>query len=90
MAELSDITKAHTDWQAAHGEDVVVYGEGLMYASVCSALDPDATDAAMAERPAGTRGGWHRSADPTFAGGEPVGGPCDQYPDTRRHYLYEA
>lgn len=94
MTELSNNTKAliaaHSDWTETYAETVIVYTEGLIYASVCTALDDEATDAAMAARPAGTRNGWTRSQDATFEGGGSNPCPCDQFPDTRRHVLYEA
>lgn len=94
MAELPDTAKnlieSLNNWDAANGEDVVVFSEGLFYASACTALGDEATDAAMAARPAtGTRG-WIRSADTHFDGGATNPCPCEEYPDTRRHILYEA
>jgi hypothetical protein len=94
MTELSESTKAllgaFTDWDATYGADVTVYSEGLCMASVCTRLDDEQTDAAMAARPTGSSGGWQRSTDPTFAGGEPNPCPCDAEPQARRHVLYEA
>lgn len=72
------------------GDDLTVYHEGLCYASVCTSLTDEQADAMMATRPCGTTGGWRRSADTHFAGGEPHPAPCDRDPDTRRHLLYEA
>jgi hypothetical protein len=94
MAELSEscvaLTATYESWTGTYGDTVTVYGEGLIYASVCTALDDEATDAAMATRPSGTSGGWTRSADTHFDGGLPNPCPCDTHPDTRRHVLYEA
>lgn len=94
MGELSESTIRligdQMAWESAYGESVTVYGEGLIYASVCTALDDEATDAAMASRPSGTRGGWTRSADTHFEGGLPNPCRCDTHPETRRHVLYEA
>jgi hypothetical protein len=94
VTELSESTKAliasHDSWTTTYGASVTVYGEGLLYASVCTALDDAATDEAMAARPSGTRGGWTRSADTHFSGGGPNPSPCDTDPDARRHILYEA
>jgi hypothetical protein len=94
MAELSNNAKAVIEslaaWDREFGEDIVVYGEGLFYASVCTALDDSAADAAMAARAATGTHGWSRSADTHFEGGATNPCPCDQYPDSRRHILYEA
>lgn len=94
MDELSESTKqliaSYTEWEYTHGSAVNVFSEGLFYASVCTSLGDEATDAAMATRPSGTRGGWTRSADTHFAEGQTNPCPCDTEPDTRRHVLYEA
>lgn len=94
MAELSESTKALLDsfsrWDASYSETLTVYGEGLVFASVCTSLDNEAADAAMAARPAVGSRGWIRSAETHFDGGQTNPCPCDQEPDTRRHVLYEA
>lgn len=94
MPELTEGTQrllaSFNSWDATYGSDVTVYLEGLVYASVCTALDDEATDTAMAARPTGRSGGWQRSKDATFQGGEPNPCPCDTTPETRRHVLYEA
>lgn len=66
-------------------DDVIVYSEGLCYASVCTALGDAET---AAQLPAsGTRGGW-ALADEPFNGGGPNPGPCNTHPETRRHLLF--
>lgn len=93
MTELSKsmhtLIDAYTDWDAKYGADVKVL-EGLFYATACTTLDDEATDTAMAARPATATRGWTRSKDATFDGGEPNPCPCEQEPNARRHVLYEA
>jgi hypothetical protein len=93
--ELSESTKqiikAHEDWQAAnHASELVIYAEGLCYASVCTSLDDEELDRRMAARPATATRGWVRSTDSHFAGGQTNPCPCDQRPETHRHVLFEA
>lgn len=95
LMELSENTKriiqAHADWEAANQSgELIVYSEGLCYASVCTSLDDEELDLRMAARPATATRGWVRSEDSHFTGGEPNPCPCDQRPDTHRHVLFEA
>lgn len=78
---IHTLLNAYTNWDATYGDDVKVL-EGLFDATACTTLDDEATDAAMAARPAGTRHGWTRSKDAAPC-------PCDDDP-ARRHVLYEA
>lgn len=89
-AELERIQAELNRFDRLAGDDLSVFGEGLVYASVCTSLDDAASDALMAQRLSGTDGGWKRSADPTFASGEPNPCPCERSPDSRRHILYEV
>lgn len=84
------LVSAHEDWKAQHAGDVIVYAEGLCFASVCTSLDDDGVSKAMAARPSGTTGGWTRSADTHFTGGQPNPCPCEVSPESRRHILFEA
>ena len=74
---------------AEEGEDFVVYGEGLIYASVCSSLAQDEVVARMHRRLCGTHAGWGLS-DKAFKTGEPNPCPCDNQPETHKHYLFEC
>ena len=73
---------------AGEGDDFTVYGEGLLYASVCSSLPPEEVKRRMGTRPSGTRGGWQLSENKTFRGGQPNPCPCDDHPQTHKHYLF--
>lgn len=94
MPELSDRTKAMLAEQERFarlaGDELVVYREGLCYASVCMSLTDEQADALMATRPCGASRGGRRSTGRSFADGRPHPSPCDREPDTRRHLLYEA
>ena len=74
---------------AGESEDFVVYNEGLCYASVCSSLPVEEVQARMQRRPSGTTRGW-RLSEEAFAGGQPNPCPCDQRPDTHKHYVFVA
>ena len=74
-------------------DTVMVYAEGLLSCSACApaSLDAPAVEAAVnAACPSGTRAGWQCSSDPVFAAGEPQPGPCNQQPESRRHWLLEC
>ncbi len=90
MSELSPRTKKmladFEEFDASTSDTLIVYMEGLFYASVCTTLDDEQADAVMARRP-GTR--WERTDEP-FQTGEPNPCPCDTEPETRRHILYAA
>jgi len=94
MAELSEPMKAllnsFADWDETYKASITVYLEGIFYASACTTLDDEALDKAMGMRPAGTSGGWKRSADTHFSGGQPNPCPCEVEPEIRRHVLFEA
>lgn len=72
------------------GPDFMVYGEGLLYASVCSSLPQEEVEARMAARPCGTSMGWTISEAEEFADGQSNPRPCDTDPETRKHYLFDA
>lgn len=66
------------------------YAVGLCYASVCTTLTTEeATGRLNIERPTGVSP-WAPSSDPTFRQGGPNPGPCDRWPDTHRHILFEC
>lgn len=61
---------------------------GAVYASVCSGLSPDHTEARLnAELPTGIASRWHQAPDPTFATGEPNPFPCPEEAGCT-HYLF--
>ena len=70
--------------------EFVVYSEGLCFASVCSSLGAERTAHRMrSESPSGTENGWCL-ANEAFASGEPNPCPCNHYPKTHKHYLFEC
>lgn len=72
---------------------VIPYAVGICKASVCAdkKLKPKEVEKIFnVMNPAGTRHGWKLSKDRHFSGGEPNPCPCDQHPETRKHYLFEC
>ena len=95
QVELSErsktIIRAHEEWQAANpANELMIYDEGLCYASVCTSLGDEELDRRMAARPATETRGWVRSEDTHFVGGQPNPCPCEHRPETHRHVLFEA
>jgi hypothetical protein len=93
--ELSENTKrlirTYEEWAATNPvSELIVYSEGLCFASVCTSLDDGELDRRMSARPATATHGWVRSTDPYFAGGQPNPCPCELQPETHRHVLFEA
>ena len=70
-------------------DEFVIYNESLCFASVCSSLPQPKVEAKMAAELCGTKIGWTFDAEP-FKGGEPNPCPCNQKPDTHKHYLFVA
>lgn len=68
---------------------VIVYKMGLVTASVCAPADmpPEEVAASVTAQESGS---WHISEDKTFRTGEPMPAPCDQLPETRKHWLLEC
>lgn len=68
--------------------EVDLYSVGFVCASVCTSLEPDEMlKRVNAENPSGTSHGWVVSADKTFRQGKPNPCPCEDHPDTHKHYL---
>jgi len=72
------------------GEDFVMYAQGLFMASVCSSLNKEETINRMASIPSGTTAGWIFCDNETFRTDEPNPCPCNDKPDTHKHYLFEC
>ena len=72
--------------------DIEVYAVGFCHASVCSSLSIEETTAYLnRECPTGTSNPWVISEEETFADGvhkNPC--PCDQSPETHKHYLFSC
>ena len=69
--------------------EFVVYIEGLCFASVCSSLSQQEVEAKMKMHLCGTSTGWILDSEP-FNNGMPNPSPCDQQPETHKHYLFAA
>lgn len=73
---------------AAERYDFTVYAEGIVYASVCSSLPLKETLERLRRKHSSAVEPWVL-ADERFRSGEENPGPCDKYPPTHRHYLFE-
>jgi len=69
-----------------------VYSLGLCYMSVCSSLQPnEIVRRANQEHPTGISSDWEISENKTFADGTtPMPCPCENNPETHKHYLLEC
>lgn len=67
-----------------------IYKVGLCYASVCSSLPIEEVKRRMANDtfPTGV-GPWTYTGE-AFCTGEPNPCPCNEYPDTHKHYLFSC
>lgn len=72
--------------------ELEVYSNGLCYCSICTNLDSVAMieNLVNLENPTGTSSRWKISKDPTFNSGDPNPCPCNQKPNTHKHYLLEC
>jgi hypothetical protein len=74
-------------------EKVIPYSIGLLSASVCAinSLTPEEVEAEFNRvSPSGTENGWKISEDKHFRQGNPNPCPCEQFPETRKHYLFNC
>lgn len=78
---------------------VSVYSSGAGYCSVCAPNDmsiEEITEQVNILNPTGIESKWKLSEDPTFhkkvdyVEPAPNPCPCDQQPETRKHYLFEC
>ena len=76
--------------KAGEGEDFTIYRQGICMASVCSSLGKEETVSRMASIPSGTTAGWLFCDNETFHTGEPNPCPCNEKPETHKHYLFEC
>jgi hypothetical protein len=70
-----------------------VYSTGVCRASVCADKNlslKELTERLNVSHPTGIQSKWKLSKDPTFASGETNPCPCEQYPETRLHYLFDC
>lgn len=69
--------------------DFLVYSHGVVHSSVCSSLTPEATvERINLENPTRISSPWALSKDKTFRTGEPNPCPCEDFPETHKHYLF--
>lgn len=67
------------------------YGVGVVAASVCTDLSiEEATERLNSEYPTGISSAWEPDPAPTFADGTPNPSPCNDHPETRKHYLFHC
>lgn len=73
-------------------KEVIVYRNGIVHCSVCTNFKQRKriTDAVNAQNPTGIGSKWVISNNKTFSSGELNPCPCDQHPETHRHYLMEC
>lgn len=74
-------------------EKVIPYSIGLFSASVCAdnSLSPEDVEKEFNKlNPAGTTNGWMLSEDTHFRQGNTNPCPCEDYPETRKHYLFDC
>lgn len=71
--------------------DFEVYSMGPVYCSVCSSLSVEETTRRLNwEYPTGISSRWQLSKDATFRTGQPNPCPCNEHPDTHKHYLFNC
>lgn len=65
-----------------------VYNEQEHYASVCSSLPKIQVEQIMAQKDMSSHIGWKLSLN-NFSSDKPNPCPCDEKPETHKHYLFE-
>lgn len=74
--------------KAKKSEDFEAYAIGICSASICTSLPIDEAVKRMnTEHPTDISSEWVLSEDKTFAGGQPNPTPCENNPETHKHYL---
>lgn len=71
-------------------EDVIIYSTGIVACSVCASndLSPEQVEEEVNRiSPTGISSNWRISEEETFKDGIPNPCPCEQNPETRKHYL---
>lgn len=71
-------------------KDFEIYNLGIVCASVCSSLPVEEVKRRMASEPTGISSKWTLSEDKTFSGGQSNPCPCNDNPDTHKHYLFNC
>lgn len=74
-------------------DKVIPYSIGIFSASVCAdnGLTPTEVEKEFnRSSPAGTTNGWKLSDDTHFKQGKTNPCPCDKFPETRTHYLFNC
>lgn len=71
-------------------EKIIFYSVGLVCMSACvdnTVTTEELEKAANNEHPTGVRSTWKLSKDKFFRQGQPNPCPCEERPETRKHYL---
>lgn len=72
-------------------KDVTIYKWGLHHLSVCSSLSPEETvERVNSMHITGIMAKWQMSEDKKFATGETNPCPCENHPETHKHYLLKC
>lgn len=72
-------------------KEFCIYADGLVHSSVCTSLtDEQATSRINEQLPTGIASQWEISPDEKFSTGEWNGCPCETFPDTHRHILFNC
>ena len=69
-----------------------VYSHGVVHCSICTNIDSISLieNLVNAKNPTGIRSRWKVSKQIAFDSGQPNPCPCDQKPETHKHYLMEC
>ncbi len=71
-----------------NNKEFEAYSVGICCMSVCSSLQPgEIVRRANQEYPTGISSRWEISENKTFADGTPMPCPCENNPETHKHYL---
>jgi hypothetical protein len=67
------------------------YAVGITHASVCTSMPlEEATEELNATHPTGIESQWSLSENTHFASGKPNPCPCEDHPETHKHYLFNC
>ena len=72
--------------------ELEVYSTGIVHCSICTNIESveEIERIVNLKNPTGISSYWRVSKNKNFRGGEPNPCPCDQKPDTHKHYLMEC
>jgi len=91
LAEARKLVPARAERGGGYMIDFEAYSIGIVCASVCSRLSKEDTKERMnRENPTGLEHGWDFCKDKTFKTGQPNPCPCEDEPETHKHYLFNC